>query len=80
MKTAIELAREAGIITNSPYLMPHDHVLKGIERFAELVRADEREACAALCDQHEKHWLEGKLYSHRHAASQCSAAIRARGQ
>lgn len=44
MKTVIEMAREAGIITNSPYLMPHDHVLKGIERFAELVRAEEREA------------------------------------
>lgn len=44
MKTDIELAREAGVITNSPYLMPHDHVLSGIERFAALVRADEREA------------------------------------
>lgn len=50
MKTVIEMAREAGIITNSPYLMPHDHVLKGIERFAELVRADEREACAQFLE------------------------------
>lgn len=33
----VRMAREAGIITNSPYLMPHDHVLHGIERFAALV-------------------------------------------
>ena len=40
MKTIQEMAREAGIITNSPYLMPHDYVLRGIERFAALVREE----------------------------------------
>lgn len=44
----IRMAREAGIITNSPYLMPHDHVLHGIERFAALVAAAEREACRQI--------------------------------
>lgn len=46
----VRMAREAGIITNSPYLMPHDHVLHGIERFAALVTAAEREACAQVCE------------------------------
>jgi hypothetical protein len=51
----IRMAREAGIITNSPYLMPHDHVLHGIERFAALVaaaaKAEENEACAKVCEE-----------------------------
>jgi len=37
MKTVIEMAREAGIVGN---FWPE------LERFAELIRADEREACA----------------------------------
>ena len=40
----IEMAKEAGLIVNSPYLMPHDNVLRGIEAFAKLVAAKEREA------------------------------------
>jgi hypothetical protein len=61
----IKLAREAGAI-----------ILDGsdtsvIERFAALVRADEREACAKLCD--ELHY-EADAYG-----AQCAAAIRARG-
>ena len=46
MKTVIEMAREAGIDD------PESHWLywKAMERFAELVRADEREACAKVCD------------------------------
>ena len=38
MKTVIEMAREAGDVLNKEWL----------EAFAELVRADEREACANL--------------------------------
>ena len=80
MKTVIEMAREAGIITNSPYLMPHDHVLKGIERFAELVRADEREACAKVCHDASVP-LPGELQSDAQWSALCLAtAIRARGQ
>jgi hypothetical protein len=41
MKTVIEMAREAGIVGN---FWPE------LERFAELVRADEREACAKVAD------------------------------
>jgi hypothetical protein len=39
MKTVIEMAREAGLVGGPVYA-------RGLERFAELVRADEREACA----------------------------------
>jgi hypothetical protein len=41
MKTVIEMAREAGLFT-------HKEVQPELERFAELVRADEREVCANL--------------------------------
>jgi hypothetical protein len=37
MKTVIEMAREAGLVGGPVYA-------RGLERFAELVRADEREA------------------------------------
>ena len=40
-----------------------------IERFAALVAADEREACAKVCD---KHWDDN--------GQNCAAAIRERGQ
>ena len=43
MKTMIEMAREAGLFT-------HKEVQPELERFAELVRADEREACAKVAD------------------------------
>lgn len=59
MKTVIEMASEAGIITNSPHLMPHDHVLRGIERLVEIARADEREkykwdvhSCGPTCKRY----------------------------
>ena len=48
MKTVIEMAREAGI---------RDCTCNGtlgcLERFADLVRADEREACAKVCEMAE---------------------------
>ena len=43
MKTNIEMAREAGLVGGPVYA-------RGLERFAALVRADEREACAAQLD------------------------------
>ena len=46
-----------------------------IEYFAELVRADEREECAKVCDvQAEKDKFEGCY------ANACAEAIRARGE
>ena len=49
-----------------------------LERFAELVRADEREACAKLCEEldiegwRDAGWDMGTI--------DCAAAIRARGE
>ena len=47
MKTVIEMAREAG------FWMENSAAIQAAERFAELVRADEREACAKLADKVE---------------------------
>ena len=45
MKTVIEMAREIGF---------DDHEQDGmILRLAELIRADEREACAEVCDNYD---------------------------
>jgi len=72
MKTIIEMAREAGFVeyeledyTQSGYDIRY-------ERFAALVRADEREACAKVCEPQEEH--DDPL-----TAWKIAAAIRARG-
>ena len=46
-----------------------------LRRFAELVAADEREACAKLCDD-----LAQKWYDEGGSASDCATAIKARGR
>ena len=54
-----------------------------LERFAELVRQDEREACARLCESMGVHpalnvWGGGPEWYKRQ--KECAAAIRARGE
>ena len=51
MKTVIEMAREADPKANlsEPYRLDHE-TRAWLEGFAALVRADEREACAAQLD------------------------------
>ena len=64
MKTVIEMAREAGLVGGPVYA-------RGLERFAELARADEREECAKICD----------VFQARDVGMQpaeCAGAIRAR--
>ena len=82
MKTVIEMAREADKPDETCWLA---YEIDFLERFAELARADEREACAKLCDD------EARMHDHldhngrsRHiddaaVASTCGAAIRAQG-
>jgi len=75
MKTVVEMAREAGL---------RDCTCDGtkgcLERFAELVRADEREACAKVCDE----LIAPDVYSDTDVSMwdvtciDCAAAIRAR--
>lgn len=99
MDKTIQMAREAGIHTakllraygNNKKALCHSEIeeLRQIERFAELVRADERdkwmerahtmilgerEACAKVCDDIAK--LPNDLMSD---APHIAAAIRARG-
>jgi hypothetical protein len=68
----IRMAREAGMFKlfgdpNAPEALTGE----SIERFAALVAAAEREACAKVCDAEAT--IEG-------IAQRCAAAIRARGQ
>ena len=70
-KTVIEMALEAGLIDfRDPLSAEYTKaVLEDLTAFADLVRADEREACAQVCEDHfssDGDW--------------CSKAIRARGQ
>jgi hypothetical protein len=65
----IRMAREAGICT---WLKPPEDVKERLERFAALVAAAEREACAKVCD--ELHYAADAY------GAQCAEAIRARGQ
>ena len=84
-----ELAEQAKLIpmwvcvnepTGSQMIKPIDE--QTIERFAELVRQDEREACAKLCESMGVHpalnvWGGGPEWYKRQ--KECAAAIRARG-
>jgi ATP-dependent protease Clp ATPase subunit len=87
MKTAIELAEES-LNRVDPDFSEDEPYWRGsedeIERFAELVRADEREACAKVCDAFEvPAQIQGAhpdyVIGKEMAASQLAAAIRARG-
>jgi hypothetical protein len=70
MKTVIEMARESRIDVYG-IGCPHDKFVQVLERFAELARADEREACAKVCDDIE----QAKNFS---GPMHCAASIRAR--
>ena len=64
MKTIIEMAREAGIDWHRHW---NDDESNRLEHFAALVRADEREACAKVCESNQMNsWS-------------CAQIIRARG-
>ena len=47
-----------------------DRVTFDKEKFADLIRADEREACAEVCDELQQQWRP---------AGECADAIRERG-
>ena len=81
LKQTIDMAREAGAI--HIHEKPKEFALVGneaLKAFEALVRADEREACAKVCDR----IVEGKDPDDIHSDSQwaalsLAAAIRARG-
>lgn len=75
----IKLAREAGAGEPESLFGRTDYVVmtrSEVERFADLVTAAEREACAKECDI-QASW--GNV-DERFGARQCSHAIRSRGQ
>jgi len=69
----IRMAREAGFESNSLGMTyTSGSLLDLLERFAELVAAAEREACAEVCElMYDYGWLDAK---------RCAREIRARGQ
>ena len=71
----ISLAREAGLMQSVwPSDFPKEYT-DGLERFADLVAAHEREACAKVCDEIARRYQRvGTM-----VADGCAAAIRARG-
>jgi len=47
------------------------------EKFADLIRADEREACAKVCEERIEYWQRDDIRASED--EQCATAIRARG-
>lgn len=81
----IKLARDAGAMFDHMTWAERD-LAPVFERFAALVAAAEREACARLCDQMFHDWCnqefedEDEAYRNKPDAEDCKKAIRARGQ
>ncbi len=74
----IRMAREAGLVSKTyKYDSTDEAEWKDLERFAALVAAAEREACAKVCEaEYEGYdWADRE----RDGAEACAAAIRARG-
>ena len=87
----IAMAREAGFRTGQinlsngppvPFIAPASgtNCMVELERFAALVAAKEREACAQVCDYYATALdYGGSPYTHSRECKQAAAAIRARG-
>ncbi len=72
-----QLAREVGAEISAYINYHYDEAVvvfykDQLERFAALIAAAEREACAKVCDERER----ANLYGFK----ECAAAIRARGE
>lgn len=73
----IRMAREAGWPSFTVDNLPCTLDMERLERFAALVASAEREACAKASESQIDRWVDDRA---RYAASECAAAIRARGQ
>lgn len=82
----IRMAREAGLHMATDHDWMPIIALAYAQKFAELVAAAEREACAALCFQMWNEWMGTKVgdqtldNANCPDAEDCAAAIRARGK
>ena len=75
----IRLAREAGAVFPADGSWHKFEEEGSLERFAALVAAHEREACAKVCEERKinpAEWMIDKFYNH--AVEHCAAAIRSR--
>ena len=72
----IRIAREAGLERNGYWEFDMNRLARFAARFAALVAASEREACAKVC---ERYWSAASLESDR-TATAIAAAIRSRGE
>ena len=70
-----ELAEQAGLSE-----WRYEYAEKEFERFAELIRAEEREACAALCEttSRENALKHYSALTYIQSAGECAKAIRSR--
>jgi hypothetical protein len=77
MRDTIDMAREAGFNLEQGFLLRVTGIDEDLKRFEALVRADEREACAKVCETYNKR----QCYNDEDmaVANDCAAAIRARG-
>jgi hypothetical protein len=71
----IRMAREACETTSWKPGLGNEHVVEFMARFAALVTAAEREACAKVCDKLGDHEAGDSC----EAMYRCASAIRARG-
>jgi hypothetical protein len=55
MRDTIDMARDCGLDIYG-WGWPHDKFIGRLEAFEALVRADEREACAKVCDDLHPDW------------------------
>lgn len=80
----LRMARDSGLAEWHESVQAHGFAFANpdrLERFANLVAAHEREACAAICDAKVKaEYATGKVDHNEIGWTQsCAAAIRARG-
>ena len=78
MRNTIEMAREAQM----PFYWQSGEIahFEQLKRFEALVRADEREACAKVCDDINAKYKWPDDVAERVASQWCADAIRARGE
>jgi hypothetical protein len=85
MRDTIEMARESKLdIYGLGY--PHDQFMERVKAFEALVRADEREACAKVCESEAEMFKscayganDGRYDWKEDGARDCASTIRARG-
>jgi len=79
MRDTIDMAREAGIDAEKDTLCRYEGWFEPLKAFEALVRADERDACARVCEDLAEAYEGEEEGARQDGADTCAAAIRARG-